>query len=541
MTKLKQLMAEGQRLKRRTAEAQAPIPDVPDEDALSDDELAYSQARRQKKFNARLARGLPVTPGIRLRQLNDRSEVMVTLDQLAILLRSPQPLFPTSVEQRDSLPDWAAPLEAERLQWLETLAATPLQRNRFQLVETTPDNLLADFSRGVTQELDQLRHATAMAQTYRALIAKKPYHEMMPARERPRSIHIYSAPTNSGKTYQACQRLVARLEREPRSRVAALLPLRALALQTKDDFMAWGVRCSLITGEEREIEPGARALAMTTESLDVSEPYDAVFIDECQLAFDPQRGPAYVRAILGARCRELVLAVAPEHEQALREMIDRVLGERVEVERLQRLCPLRYEPPVPLRHIRRGDLIVAFSAQDVHDLAAHLSRQGHRVGVIYGRMSPAARRAMVRLYREHGYDVMVATDAIGMGLSTPARRVIFAAGSKFDGHTFRPLRDSEVRQIAGRAGRFGFNEEGFAALLADSDTSGLSSHRLQKLLTSQPKPLQPGEILQVAPDVHAILAAEGMSLTDALLAWEQAVLAHPGYRLGRTSWDELLD
>src|SRR5690606_15126768 len=137
----------------------------------------------------------------------------------------------------------------------------------------------------------------------------------------------------------------------------------------------------------------------------------------------------------------------------------------------------------PLRHVRRGDLIVAFSAQDVHDLAAHLSRQGPRVGATYGRSSPAARGPLVRPYRAHGYDVMVATDAIGMRLSTPARRVIFAAGSKFDGHTFRPLRDSEVRQIAGRAGRFGFSEEAFAALLADSDTTGLSSHRLQKLLT----------------------------------------------------------
>lgn len=50
--------------------------------------------------------------------------------------------------------------------------------------------------------------------------------------------------------------------------------------------------------------------------------------------------------------------------------------------------------------------------------------------------------------------ILVATDAIGLGLNLNIRRIIFTALDKFDGVEKRPLRSSEVRQIGGRAGRF---------------------------------------------------------------------------------------
>lgn len=56
---------------------------------------------------------------------------------------------------------------------------------------------------------------------------------------------------------------------------------------------------------------------------------------------------------------------------------------------------------------------------------------------------------------------MVATDAIGMGLNLPIRRVIFMDTEKFDGVERRELRPEEIQQIAGRAGRYGMYDKGF--------------------------------------------------------------------------------
>jgi hypothetical protein len=50
-------------------------------------------------------------------------------------------------------------------------------------------------------------------------------------------------------------------------------------------------------------------------------------------------------------------------------------------------------------------------------------------------------------------DILVATDAIGMGLNLAIRRIIFSTMTKFDGKSRRPLSISEVKQIGGRAGR----------------------------------------------------------------------------------------
>lgn len=54
----------------------------------------------------------------------------------------------------------------------------------------------------------------------------------------------------------------------------------------------------------------------------------------------------------------------------------------------------------------------------------------------------------------------MATDAIGMGLNLPIKRVVFLETEKYDGYEMRLLKPEEVQQIAGRAGRKGIYEEG---------------------------------------------------------------------------------
>ncbi|RYR20618.1 hypothetical protein Ahy_B03g065809 [Arachis hypogaea] len=55
------------------------------------------------------------------------------------------------------------------------------------------------------------------------------------------------------------------------------------------------------------------------------------------------------------------------------------------------------------------------------------------------------------------FDVLVACDVIGMGLNLNISRIIFSTLKKFDGFEFRDLTVPEIKQIAGRAGRYGSN------------------------------------------------------------------------------------
>jgi ATP-dependent RNA helicase SUPV3L1/SUV3 len=76
---------------------------------------------------------------------------------------------------------------------------------------------------------------------------------------------------------------------------------------------------------------------------------------------------------------------------------------------------------------------------------------------VYGSLPPETRSTQAALFndRNSGYDVLVASDAIGMGLNLNIKRIIFSTLEKFDGTTRRHLTEAETKQIAGRAGRFG--------------------------------------------------------------------------------------
>ncbi|MCB9796587.1 MAG: disulfide oxidoreductase, partial [Alphaproteobacteria bacterium] len=98
--------------------------------------------------------------------------------------------------------------------------------------------------------------------------------------------------------------------------------------------------------------------------------------------------------------------------------------------------------------------LVAFSANDVYELAERVRRRHGGAAVVLGALSPRARNAQVALYQAGEVQHMVATDAIGMGLNMDLDHVCFSEVRKFDGRTFRDLTPAELAQIAGRAGRF---------------------------------------------------------------------------------------
>jgi ATP-dependent RNA helicase SUPV3L1/SUV3 len=72
-----------------------------------------------------------------------------------------------------------------------------------------------------------------------------------------------------------------------------------------------------------------------------------------------------------------------------------------------------------------------------------------------------------------------------MGLNLPIRRVLFSTMTKFDGQDDRPLNESEVHQIAGRAGRYGIHEEGFAGVLKEAEPA--AARMLKELLHKTPR------------------------------------------------------
>lgn len=92
-----------------------------------------------------------------------------------------------------------------------------------------------------------------------------------------------------------------------------------------------------------------------------------------------------------------------------------------------------------------------------------MRKQGKSCSIIYGNLPYDVRQAEAKRFADGETDILVFTDAIGMGLNLPIERVVFLEISKFDGKSVRPLKPAEVQQIAGRAGRRGIFEKGYYA------------------------------------------------------------------------------
>jgi len=77
--------------------------------------------------------------------------------------------------------------------------------------------------------------------------------------------------------------------------------------------------------------------------------------------------------------------------------------------------------------------------------------------VVYGALPPESRSQQAKLFNDTQSirRILIGTDAIGMGLNLNIGRIIFSSCEKFDGESKRTLLHSEIRQIAGRAGRYG--------------------------------------------------------------------------------------
>ena len=295
---------------------------------------------------------------------------------------------------------------------------------------------------------------------------------MREAKKLSRRFVLHIGPTNSGKTYQSIEAL-----KQAKTGVY-LGPLRLMALEVFDKLNLAGCPCTLLTGEEFEPVPEARVTASTIELCDYGAKYEVAVIDEAQMIGDWSRGANWTKAILAVNAEVVHICMAPEAEDIITKLLSDIEAP-FEIVRHERLTPLSYSGALSnLNQVRDGDALIAFSRRNVLSLAAEMERTGRKVSVIYGALPPAARREEVRKFESKETAVVVATDAIGLGVSLPIKRIIFCATAKYDGEDFRNLRPEEVKQIAGRAGRYGIHKKGEVLILSDNEwviTSGLKS------------------------------------------------------------------
>jgi ATP-dependent RNA helicase SUPV3L1/SUV3 len=209
---------------------------------------------------------------------------------------------------------------------------------------------------------------------------------------------------------------------------------------------------ALITGEERRVPASPRYYVCTVEAMPLAVTVDFLAIDEIQLAAHPQRGHVFTDRLLNARGRlETWLLGADTMEPLLRELLP-----QVEVRRFPRLSQLTYGGVSSVHNLTPRCAAVAFSIPSVQRLAERFKPKGG-CAVVLGALSPRTRNAQVAMYQAGEVPYLVGTDALGMGLNLDIRQVAFAELRKFDGDYDRPLKDAELGQIAGRAGRYHHN------------------------------------------------------------------------------------
>lgn len=305
-------------------------------------------------------------------------------------------------------------------------------------------------------------HEQLIKKQRQALLARtiRDFKNLFPmAREMRRKLTLHIGPTNSGKTYEAMKKL------ENADTGYYLAPLRLLALEGYETLRNKGIDASLITGEEQILDEDATHISSTIEMLNFEVDVDVCVIDEVQMIDDRDRGWAWANAIIGAPAKEIIMTGSPNSKEAIIALAE-YLGEELEIVEFQRKNPLTLlEIPTDVRDVEEGTAIIAFSRKDVLRLKQNFSRF-FSVSVVYGNLSPEVRREEARRFREKETDILIATDAIAMGMNLPIKNILFSKADKFDGITQRNLYPSEVHQISGRAGRFGLNEEGFVGALS---------------------------------------------------------------------------
>lgn len=346
-------------------------------------------------------------------------------------------------------------------------------------------------------------HLVCMDDLYKISDLTNPPNWYSEARALNRKIIFHAGPTNSGKTYHAMEQFL-----NAESGIYCG-PLKLLATEVFNKSNERGTPCDLVTGEERKFSNAdltAKHVACTVEMASLSNPYDVAIIDEIQMIRDPMRGWAWTQALLGLCAKEVHVCGEASAIGLVTELAG-ATAEEVEVRRYKRLTELTIESYAlqSFDNIHPGDCIVCFSKRDIHYVTREIERRGHEVAVIYGGLPPGTKLAQAFKFNDpnHPCKILVATDAIGMGLNLSIRRIIFYSlirpsinekGEK----EMETISVSSALQIAGRAGRYGTQwEHGYVTTMKSEDHSTLS-----RLLSHTPNNIEQAGLHPTADQIE---------------------------------------
>ncbi|MBE6087174.1 MAG: RNA helicase [Clostridium beijerinckii] len=327
----------------------------------------------------------------------------------------------------------------------------------FDFYEVVRGNYNSFLNQGLMTILTKQHIPKLVAKEFEENFPSNPKDEYRKARSMKRKFHIHLGDTNTGKTYNALERL------KSAKKGVYLSPLRILALENFEKLNREGVICDLLTGEEEIINVGSTHTSCTIEKVNLKEHYDIAVIDEIQMISDPFRGMAWSKALLGLQCDEIHICGAANAKYILETIISDCKDE-YEIREYTRSIPLEVEyKNFSYNDVQEGDAIVVFSKKRVLEIAEEYSSRNIKASIIYGDLPPEVRKMQYEQFINKETKILVTTDAIGMGVNLPIRRIIFMSIRKFDGEEVRELTSQEIKQVGGRAGRLGIYDVGYIA------------------------------------------------------------------------------
>src|SRR3954463_93718 len=326
---------------------------------------------------------------------------------------------------------------------------------------------------------------------------------------------ILGTPTGSGKSLVAAAAHFAALAEGRVTFYTA--PIKALV---SEKFFAlcetFGARnVGMLTGDA-SVNSGAPIICCTAEILanialreGAAADVGQVVMDEFHYYGDPQRGWAWQVPLLALPQAQFLLMSATLGDMtALRDDITRRTGrDTALIDNTLRPVPLHFEwsldplhelleelvreerAPIYVVHFTQASaleraqslLSAKFCSRDERDEIAEaigafrfsagfgktlskLVRSG--IGVHHAGMLPRYRRLVEQLAQTGLLKVICGTDTLGVGINAPIRTVVFTGLAKYDGARHRLLKEREFHQIAGRAGRAGFDTAGYVVVQA---------------------------------------------------------------------------
>jgi superfamily II RNA helicase len=338
---------------------------------------------------------------------------------------------------------------------------------------------------------------------------------------------ILSTPTGTGKSLVAVGAHYAALAAGRRSYYTA--PIKALVSEKffalVDVFGAENV--GMITGDSA-VNPFAPIICCTAEILanlalrsGVDADVGQVVMDEFHFYADPDRGWAWqVPLLILNRAQFVLMSATLGDVSTLAEDLTRRTGRgTARVTGVERPVPLHYfyettpihetiadlldtgQAPVYIVHFSQAAAMERAQALSSTNVATRAQRDeiaaligGFRFTTAFGRtlarflragigvhhagMLPKYRRLVEQLAQRGLLRVICGTDTLGVGINVPIRTVLLTALTKYDGTRMRQLTAREFHQIAGRAGRAGFDTAGTVVAQApEHETENLAAIR----------------------------------------------------------------